>query len=120
MSPIVTVLIVGFLVLDAIVVVVVLRNARERLAAFGGTMAQRREVLAAAQELAASALASSYDGNVENLPTLVMGLAPRMEALMRARGLEPTPTAVRTLLQGSLMRKRLPLVHVRRAIASLP
>lgn len=115
-----TVVIIAVAAIDMIVVLLVLRNARARLAAFGATFAERKEMLTAAKTLMSSFLESSYSGDPETLPAVVANLAPQLEQLMRSRGLEPTPTALETLLRGGLASRRVPPGAMRRAIASLP
>ena len=113
-------MILAVVAIDLVVVFLVLRNARARLAAFGATFAERKEFLTAANELMSSFLESSYSGDPETLPAVVTNLAPQLEQLMRSRGLEPTPTALETLLRGGLAKRRVSPGAMRKAIAALP
>lgn len=115
-------LIIAFVLFDVCIGVLVVRKAFQAfglLGALGGTMAERKAVLSAAQELTSSTIDSAWNGDPETLPGVVTGLAPRMESLLRSHGLEPVPGVVRALLRGTMLRKRLPLPHVDRALATL-
>ena len=113
---------IAFLLLDACIAVVVVRKALVAfglLGALGTTMAERKAVLSAAQELTSGTLDSAWSGDPETLPGVVAGLAPRIESMMRSHGLDPDPSVVLALVRGTLLRKGLPLPHVDHALSSL-
>ena len=106
-------------VVDTIVLLVFYARVRPRMLRLGRTMAERKATLAAAGTIVGEGLRESYSGDPETLPSVLVGIAPRLQEMLVGRGLQADAQAVRDLLASTLPKHGVPTMRAQAALSRL-